>query len=266
MRHLRLLIRYDGTEFEGWQEQPGGHRTVQGRLRAALATLARGPERIVLVGAGRTDAGVHALGQVAHVAVDTRLDPPALCRALNALLPVDLAVPALAPAPPTFHARRDARGKHYRYRLWTRRIRDPLRARYSHHVPIALDLPAMRRAARAFAGTHDFRSLCAAGSAPTSTVRRLTRVAIEGEARGEVRVEVEGDGFLRHMVRNLVGTLLEVGSGRRDPDSVPELLARRDRSAAGPTAPARGLCLVRVDYDPSLTWQVDGDSAPCGAA
>lgn len=256
MGHLRLLVQYDGTDFEGWQEQPGEHRTVQGCLRAALVTLARRPAKVALVGAGRTDAGVHARGQVAHATLDTRLEPRELLRALNALLPTDLAVCGLAPAAPGFHARRDARSKHYRYRLWTGRIRAPLCARFAHHVPARLDVTAMQRAARAFIGTHDFRSLCAAGSRPASTLRNLSRVAVEGELGGELSIEVEGDGFLRHMVRNLVGTLLEVGRGHRGADSIPQLLAQLDRSAAGPTAPARGLQLVRVDYGRKLAWDL----------
>jgi len=255
--HFRLLIQYDGTDFEGWQEQSGAHRTVQGCLRATLTTLARGAGPVVLVGAGRTDAGVHAIGQVAHATLDTRLEPAALLRALNAQLPTDLAARGLALAPAAFHARRDALGKHYRYRLWVDPIRAPLRARFSHHVPGKLDVAAMRRAATSFTGKHDFRSLCAAGSRPTSTVRSLFRVAIEGGRGGDLSIEVEGDGFLRHMVRNLVGTLLEVGSGRRAADSIPRLLAQRDRGAAGPTAPARGLELVRVDYGRKLVWGIE---------
>ena len=254
MPHFRLLIEYDGTEFEGWQEQPGEHRTIQGCLRSALTQLARGSQTVALVGAGRTDAGVHARGQVAHATLDTRLTPVELWPALNALLPSDIAGRGLAPESPEFHARRDARGKRYRYRLWTKPVRAPLLGRFVHHLPVRLDLAAMRSAARAFEGRHDFLSLCAAGSRPTSTVRALSRVALAEAGEGELVIEVDGDGFLRHMVRNLVGTLLEVGQGRREADSIPELIAGRERSAAGPTAPARGLELVCVDYGRRLAW------------
>jgi len=258
----RLLLEYDGTDFEGWQEQPGAHRTVQGALRAALGSVARDLEGVSLLGAGRTDAGVHAAGQVAHGALDTRLEPCQLFRALNAQLPADLSVLGLAPEAEAFHARRDARGKLYRYRLWTGPARAPLRARFTHHVPQRLDLEAMRRAAQGFVGTRDFRSLCAAGSKPASTVRTLTRVAVEGCPRGEISIDVEGNGFLRHMVRNLVGTLLDVALGRRDADSIADLLEQKDRGAAGPTAPACGLTLVRVDYGRNLDWLPAVPAAP----
>jgi len=226
--------------------QPGGTRTVQGVLAEAFARLAQGP--VAVHGAGRTDAGVHAAGQVASVRAWTRLAAPELLRALDAVLPADLAVRALERAPDGFHARRDARSKLYRYRLWTGATRAPLRERYALRVRPPLDLPAMREAAAALAGTHDFASFRAAGGSGRTSVRTLTRLAWQGEPGGELVLDVEGSGFLRHMVRNLVGTLLEVGRGRRRTDAIPALLAARDRRLAGPTAPARGLTLVRVDY------------------
>lgn len=243
----RLVLEYDGTDFEGWQVQPGGARTVQGTLEGALARLAHGGA-VAVFGAGRTDAGVHAEGQVASARAQTRLEPDALRRALNALLPRDLAVLDATRAPDSFHARRDARSKLYRYRLWTGPTRSPLRERTSVWVARPLDLGIMQRAAAHLVGTHDFASFRAAGGTGRTSVRTLTRVELEGEAGGELCVEVEGTGFLRHMVRNLVGTLLEVGRGRRDADSMPGLLAARNRRAGGPTAPARGLTLVRVEY------------------
>jgi tRNA pseudouridine38-40 synthase len=241
-----LVLEYDGTDFAGWQSQAQGERTVQATLAAALAEFTSGPVRVV--GAGRTDAGVHAEGQVAAATLDTRLDAATLLRALNAKLPPDLAVVAAAPAPDGFDPRREAKGKLYRYAVWNGTEPSPLRRRRWHHVREALDLAAVRAAAAALVGRHDFASFQGAGSSASSSVRTLTRAAIEGEARGEVRFELEGDGFLRHMVRNAVGTLLEVGLGRRDASSLPALLAARDRSRAGPTAPACGLTLVRVDY------------------
>jgi tRNA pseudouridine38-40 synthase len=243
---FKLVLEYDGTDFEGWQAQPAGHRTVQGELETALARIAGAP--VAATGAGRTDAGVHAEGQVASVPWPRAFDPETLARAANAHLPRDLAVRAAAVAPEGFHARRDATGKHYRYAIWNGPHRSPLRTRRFHFESTPLDLPAMAAAARRLEGEHDFASFQAAGSSVVGTVRRLRRVAVEGRAGGEVLLQVEGDGFLRHMVRNLAGTLLEVGTGRRHPDSLGEVLAARRRDAAGPTAPARGLTLVRVEY------------------
>jgi tRNA pseudouridine38-40 synthase len=242
----RLVLEYDGTDFEGWQVQPGARRCVQGVLEAALARLAEGP--VAVFGAGRTDAGVHAWGQVASVRAASRLDPPTLRRALNALLPRDLAVRELEAAPAGFHARRDARSKLYVYRLWNAPQRSPLRERFALHVPAPLDLAALRTGAEALVGTRDFASFRAAGGSGRTSVRTLSRIEWLGEPGDELRLEVEGTGFLRHMVRNLVGTLLEVGRGRRPAGTLSALLEARDRRLAGPTAPAHGLTLVRVDY------------------
>jgi len=242
---FRLTLEYDGTGFAGWQVQPGGLRTVQGVLGAALERIAGHPCRPA--GASRTDAGVHAEGQVASLDLETGLDAERLRRALNGVLPRDLAVVDAAAVAPGFHARWAARSKLYRYRIWNGASPSPLRAAWTHRVFTPLDLPAMRRAAAQLLGSHDFRSFQAARAAPGTTVRTLTRVDLEGETRGEVRIWVAGDAFLRHMVRILAGTLVEVGIGRRDPDGIAPLLAARDRSRAGPTAPARGLCLVRID-------------------
>ncbi len=242
-----LVIEYDGTDFAGWQVQREGARTVQGVLAAALASITGAA--VTLHGAGRTDAGVHAEGQVAHVAVATRLAPDALCRALGAQLPRDVVVRQVVAVPDSFHARRDARSKLYRYRLWTGATRSPLRDRTSLWVRGALDLGAMHRAAAHLVGTQDFSSFRAAGSAVPTSVRSVTRAEIAGSRGGDVTLDFEATGFLRHMVRNLVGTLLEVGQGRRAPESIPGLIAARDRGLAGPTAPARGLTLVCVRYD-----------------
>jgi tRNA pseudouridine38-40 synthase len=243
---FRLTLEYDGAGFAGWQVQPGGQRTVQGTLQGAIARVTGQAARVV--GASRTDAGVHAEGQVASVELATALEADALRRALNGVLPADVAVIGAAEAPPDFHARRAARAKLYRYRIWNGASPSPLRAARSHRVFTPLDLAAMHEAGSQLEGTHDFRSFQAAGSAPASTVRTLQRVAVGGETRGEVRILVEGDAFLRHMVRILCGTLVEVGIGRRAPSEIPAVLAARDRARAGPTAPARGLTLVRVDY------------------
>jgi len=253
---FRLVLEYDGAQFAGWQAQAEGARTVQGALEAALQQLTGAP--VTVVGASRTDAGVHAEGQVASLSFGTRLDPAALVRALNALLPEDVAVRDAALAPEGFHARRDARSKLYRYAIWNGAERSPLRGRRFYAVRQPLDLGAMRTAAGALVGTHDWSAFQVRGSEwraegaaqgrTRSAVREVTRLSVLGFGVGEVLVEVQGEGFLRQMVRTLVGTLIEVGRGRRDPASMPALLECRDRAAAGPTAPAHGLTLVRVDY------------------
>lgn len=246
MPAFKLTLEYDGTGFEGWQVQAGGRRTVQGALEEAIGRVTGA--RAAVTGAGRTDAGVHAEGQVASAAVETRLPPAELQRALNAVLPEDVAVIGLAAAPDGFHARRDARWKVYRYAIWNGPQRSPLRARTHLRVGARLDLAAMRDAAATLVGTHDFASFQAAGSSVASTVRTLARVEVRGAERGDVAIEVQGSGFLRHMVRTLAGTLIEVGTGKRPPGSMPAVLAARRRAAAGPTAAARGLTLVRVEY------------------
>jgi tRNA pseudouridine38-40 synthase len=243
---FRLSLEYDGREFAGWQLQPGGQRTVQGTLHEAFRRVTGREVRVI--GAGRTDAGVHAEGQVASVVVETELAPDRLRRALNGVLPPDLAVWECALAAEGFHARYQARSKLYRYRVWNGQSRSPLRATRAYHVPSALDLEAMRRAAALLLGTHDFSAFQTAGSAVRSTVRTLERLDVEGEPRGEITLLVEGDGFLRQMVRILAGTLIEVGLGRRDAAGLPAVLAARERSRAGRTAPAQALTLVRVSY------------------
>jgi tRNA pseudouridine38-40 synthase len=246
MATLRFTLEYDGTDFEGWQSQPEGHRTVQDTLETALRRVTGKSVRVVA--AGRTDAGVHAEGQVASAEIETTMACPELQRALNTVLPRDLAVAGLEEQPDGFHAQHDARSKLYRYRIWNAPWPSPLRARRSHWLRAPLDVAAMAEVARHFEGRHDFASLQTSGSEVSDTVRTLYRVEVAGDPGGEIRVEVEGSGFLRHMVRSLVGILLEVGRRRLDPASVPSLLAARDRRAAPPTAPARGLTLVRVDY------------------
>jgi len=244
--NFRLTLEYDGTDFDGWQIQAGGRRTVQGSLQEGIAQVTG---RLVQVeGSGRTDAGVHAWGQVASVQLETRLDASTLQRALNGVLPRDISVTEAVAAPADFRARGDARSKLYCYRFWNGATPSPLRARFSSWEPRPLDLEAMRAAARALSGRHDFASFQAAGSSVAHTVRTLSRLELHGEVRGEIDLLAEGNGFLRHMVRNIAGTLVEVGLLRRAADSMPALLAARDRRRAGPTAPAAGLALVRVHY------------------
>jgi tRNA pseudouridine38-40 synthase len=246
MRHFRLILEYDGSGFEGWQVQAGEGRTVQGCLLEAVEKIA-GPGGRVR-GSGRTDSGVHAEGQVVALAIDTTLESAALLRALNGNLPRDMVVLCAETTSEAFDPRRQAVSKLYRYAVWNGPLRSPLRDRRWLHVRQPLACEAMREAARALLGEHDFACFQAAGSGVEQSVRKLFRVEILGTCGGEILMEVEGAGFLRHMVRNIAGTLLEVGRGRRAPDSMPTLIAGRERAGAGPTAPAKGLTLVWVRY------------------
>ena len=200
-------------------------------------------------GAGRTDAGVHALGQVASVELTATHDTATLVRALNAQLPADVRVLRIDEAAADFHARFKARSKTYRYRIRNAPIADPFQRAYEWHVPEPLDLAAMREAAGALVGEHDFASFQSVGTEMSSTVRTMTRAELLDVEEGRLVFEVAGNGFLRHMVRAMVGTLVEVGRGRRQPGTLPELLASRRRAEAGATAPPQGLFLVAVDYD-----------------
>lgn len=245
-RTFKLVLEYDGVGFEGWQIQPSPHRTVQGELEAAIARVCG--ERVRVTGSGRTDAGVHAEGQVASVRLETPMDPHRLQRALNGVLPRDVAVRSLEEAPADFDARRDATGKLYRYRVWNGPCRSPLRERRWLCLERPLDLEALRKAASHVVGSHDFASFQAAGSDVQTTLRTLRSLDVLGAPGGPIMLDFEGTGFLRHMVRILVGTLLQVGSGRRDPDDLAVVLAARDRGRAGPTAPAHALTLLEVYY------------------
>jgi len=242
-----VLLEYQGEAFEGWQVQSEGSRTVQGCLREAVETLTG--ERVIAQGSGRTDTGVHAEGQVASLVLESEWDSSRLARALNGVLPRDIGVHQVALAEDSFHPLRNAQAKQYRYRIWNQRARSPLRAARFAHIPGALDVSAMQEAAALLTGTRDFQSFQAAGSDVKTTVRDLQVLAVEARPGGEIEILARGSGFLRYMVRNLVGTLLEVGSGSRPAASMTALLAQRDRSEAGPTAPACGLTLERVFYE-----------------
>jgi tRNA pseudouridine38-40 synthase len=249
VRRFRLVLEYDGTDFSGWQIQPA-ERSVQGVVEAALREITR--ESCRLVPAGRTDAGVHARAQVAHVDCETKLEPPALGRALNAVLPRDIAVIGLDVAAAEFHARHTATGKVYGYRILNRSAPSPVRARFSWHLRGSLDVEAMAEAARGVVGTHDFSAFRSARGGPPedgNPRRTLYRLDVVRCADDEVRIEAFGRSFLRHMVRNLTGTLVEIGQGRHSVSALAAILVSRDRSKAAPSAPAHGLCLERVLYD-----------------
>jgi tRNA pseudouridine38-40 synthase len=247
-RHALLTVAYVGAAYAGWQRQSNAV-AVQQVLEAALAELCGGPARTT--GAGRTDAGVHADGQAVSVELSRELPPAALVHGANARLPADVRVLAARPVEPGFDARRDAVAKLYRYRLHRAEPIPPAARPFVVPAPRAFDLDALADAARAVVGRHDFAAFALAGGAATATVRRLFAAAWE-EAGDELVFRVAGEGFLRGMVRSLVGTMLEVGTGRRTLADFAALLAGAPRGAAGPTAPARGLCLERVDYAPDV--------------
>jgi tRNA pseudouridine38-40 synthase len=244
MAVIRLLIAYDGTGFRGWARQPG-LRTVQGALEEVLAPML--PEGVRLSVAGRTDAGVHAEGQVASFPAPETLDPGRVQRAINARLGPEVVVVEARWAANGFDARRSATGREYRYRIDTGPVPNPFTARFVWHHPGRLALGLMRAAARMLQGEHDFASLCRTPKPPMSTVRNLRRLAVSSDG-DLVAVRAVGDGFLHQMVRSLVGTLVAVGEGRIEPEAMPAILEARTRAAAGPVAPPHGLTLVRVVY------------------
>jgi tRNA pseudouridine38-40 synthase len=246
-RTLKLTLEYDGTGLAGWQRQANGP-SVQEHLEAALARMLGAPTPVT--GASRTDAGVHARGQVASFRADTAIPVHGLRRGLNSYLPPAIAVVDAVDAAPDFDARRSARGKHYRYQVWTGRERSPLVRLTSLHHPRPLDPEPMRQAAALLVGEHDFSAFRASGCQAKTTTRRVTGVEIRVED-GMLVFDVEGNAFLRNMVRIIVGTLLEVGQGRRDPSEMAAILASRSRPRAGVTAPAHGLTLMAVRYEPA---------------
>jgi len=243
----RVRLAYDGTDFHGWQSQRGdAGRTVQGELEAALARLAGGMA-VAVAGAGRTDAGVHALGQVASFELPREVEPSALRRALNGLLPADVRVLDAALAPEGFHARRSACSKLYRYALDCGGVQLPQRRRFAASVPFSLDPGAVRAAAALYLGRHDFASLASSGGSVKTTLRTVTRSQALFDGATLV-YETEADGFLRKMVRSMVGGLVAVGRGAASVEELARALAACDRRAWPAPAAARGLTLVRVDY------------------
>lgn len=246
-RTLKFTIQYDGTDYVGWQRQANGI-SIQGVLEDALAPIEGTPTTIH--GAGRTDAGVHALGQVASATVVNTLDERTLARALNAVLPADVRVLAVEEAAPDFHARFGARAKTYEYRIVNAPITSVFLRRYVWHVPQPLDFEAIKTAAGPLVGTHDFAGFQGTGTYQTSTVRTIQALDVEDGGGFDLPfvIRITGDGFLRHMVRNIVGTLVEVGAGRWDPWRLLAVLESLDRTQAGRTAPAQGLFLTNVLY------------------
>jgi len=250
MRNLKLILSYDGSDFAGWQVQPGA-ATVQGVLASAIGRITG--EKVLPQGSGRTDAGVHALAQVVTFVTESSVPVTNFVNALNDTLPASVRVLEVEEAPADFHARHSAQAKTYRYRIYRAAICPPFLARYVWHYPYPLNEEAMGHAAPLVEGEHDFTSFAAVDpergreAVPSSNLRRIfsSRWDREGD---ELVYTVKGSGFLHHMVRNLVGTFILVGKGTWQADDVTRILKARDRSAAGPTAPASGLYLVNVEY------------------
>jgi tRNA pseudouridine38-40 synthase len=241
---LKAILAYDGTAYRGFQLQPD-EDTIQARLECALAQMAKEPVRVTA--AGRTDSGVHARAQVVHFVLPRRIPPPGVLEGLNSMLPDDIRVHEVGEVEDDFHARFDARSKTYRYYFDRSKVPSPFRSRYTLHYPYALDREALDRAAAGILGERDFAAFRASSCTARTTVRRCTVSAFLEEG-AELVYEIEASGFLHHMVRNVVGTLLQVGQGKREPSSLEALFASRERAEAGPTAPAKGLHLIQVTY------------------
>jgi tRNA pseudouridine38-40 synthase len=267
MRNIKLTIAYDGADFHGWQFQPGVP-TIQGALNDAARKITQ--EKIVIHGASRTDAGVHALGQVAHFKTQSGLTAQEFQRSLNALIPPAIRVMAAEEVGPNFHARWQAQGKTYRYRIYRGRVLPPFEYRRVLHYPWPLDEEAMAAAARLFEGEHDFSSFAASsGSEDDDRDRNMIRTIYSSEivrepGREEIAYVVRGQSFLRYMVRKIVGTLLEAGRGRFSPADVADLFTLRDRSRSGPTVPPEGLFLVSIEH-PDPTDSLASSSSRRGA-
>lgn len=247
LRNIKLVIEYDGTDYHGWQVQDNA-RTVQGELRRAIARITG--EEPTVTGASRTDAGVHARGQVCSFRTSSRIPTDRLPAAINANLPADIAVVAAAQVGLNFHPRIAAVGKLYTYRVCTRQAPPALNRRFELHHPRRLDLTAMQAAADRLLGEHDFSSFQAAGSSIKDPVRTLWSCRLSSPRADSVILSVSGNGFLYNMVRIMVGTLLLIGSGKLAAEEMATILAARDRRQAGPTAPPHGLCLEEVYYRP----------------
>ncbi len=245
-RNIKMTIAYDGTRYYGWERQPGTDMTIQGKLEAVLSLMAS--QSVEVTGAGRTDAGVHAKAMTANVHVDTDMTEEEIRTYLNEYLPEDICVREVSAASDRFHSRYNATGKTYCYTCYVGPVKPVFNRKYVYvpeHIP---DVERMKAAAEYLTGTHDFASFCSNPRMKKSTVRRLDQIQLA--RKGDyLNITYHGNGFLQHMVRILTGTLLEAGVGQRTPESMKELLEARSRALAGFTAPAKGLCLMKVDYD-----------------
>lgn len=246
MENYRIVIQYDGTRYRGWQSLGDTDATIQGKLEGVLSKITG--EEVAVIGSGRTDAGVHALGQVANFHLKGEFAQEALLLQLNRYLPEDIAVCSIAEVDERFHSRYQAMRKTYCYRIHTGAIPEVFERKYVYDYQTPLDVTRMRKAAELLIGTHDFRSFCGNRKMKKSTVRTIYEIRIE-ERQNELRLFYTGDGFLQNMVRILTGTLIEVGDGRRAPEDITRILEVRNREAAGYTVPACGLSLLSVEYE-----------------
>lgn len=244
--NYKMILQYDGTRYNGWQRQKATDNTIQGKLEAILTKMSGQP--VEIHGAGRTDAGVHARGQVAHFSLDTDFSPDQIKDYINEYLPDDIGVLRLTEASPRFHSRLNAIGKVYQYRIGKSRAANVFERKYVSVHPEQLNVERMKKASEYLLGKHDFKSFCGNARMKKSTVRTIHSIQIE-ETESEIRITYSGNGFLQYMIRILTGTLIEVGEGKRTPESIPELIDCLDRSQAGATAPACGLTLLEVKYD-----------------
>lgn len=245
MPNYKLTIQYEGTRYKGWQEQKHTEATIQGKLQRVLERMTE--EEIDLQGSGRTDAGVHAKGQIAHFHTKAVWDVEQIKKYMNEYLPEDIAVLTVEEAAPRFHARLNAVRKTYVYRIWNAPVKNVFRRRFTTWIQKPLDLDAMEQAATLLCGTHDYRAFCSLKKFKKSTVRTIEKIEI-GKMGQEIRISYTGDGFLYHMVRILTGTLVEVGLGLRKPEEMTEILEGQDRTKAGRLMPPEGLTLESVEY------------------
>lgn len=244
MKNYKITVQYDGTRYKGWQVQKSTEDTIQGKLQHVLETLVKHP--VEVIGSGRTDAGVHASGQIANFHIEDGYCEEEIMRWLNELLPGDIAVTEICEVEERFHSRYQADTKTYRYRIHTSSISNVFERKYVYEYLLPLDIAKMRKAAKDLVGTHDFRAFCGNKKMKKSTVRQIYFLEIQ-ELGPEVRILINGNGFLQNMVRIITGTLVEVGQGKRDPGSIPALFAGK-RAETGPLMPPQGLCLMEVEY------------------
>lgn len=245
MRNFQMILQYEGTRYQGWQKQESTENTIQGKLEHILTKMVN--QEVAVQGSGRTDAGVHAMGQVANFHCNTKMSEKEIMEYINTYLPEDIAVIALSEVNERFHARLNAKGKIYRYRVLNSEIPHIFDRRYVYQTEAVLDMERMQKAAEYLCGTHDFKAFTSNKKGKKSTVRRIDEIKIE-KAGDEIWFTFSGNGFLYHMVRILMGTLLEVGRGEKSPEMIPEILEGKNREAAGELVPAKGLTLLKVLY------------------
>ena len=248
-QNYKFIISYEGTRYHGWERQPGNDMTIQGKLESVLGRMtdASAEEPVNVIGAGRTDAGVHARSMTANAVLDTHMSPAEIQRYMNEYLPEDISVNDVKACSERFHARYNALGKTYRYTLWCGDSKPVFDRKFVTIIDQEPDIDRMKSAAEHLIGTHDFKSFCGNTHMKKSTVRSVDNINIE-KSGNYIRLYFHGNGFLQNMVRIMTGTLLEVGFGRLEPSDIAEILEARDRQKAGPTARPEGLCLMKVDY------------------